>query len=68
MNRYHLNSRDCQFFIETPETTEGYEYLENIRKTNPNYKKKKIRAVLQLMPDKIPMYKEIDVYDAVNSL
>jgi hypothetical protein len=68
MNRYHLNSRDCKFFIETPYTLEGYEYLEKIRKTNPNYKRKIIKSVLQLMPDKIPMYKEIDIYDAVNSL
>lgn len=56
MNRYRLNNSDK--LIEFPHTEEGLKKAKEYRKTHPEFKRKQIRQILQLLPEKIEFEKE----------
>ena len=50
--RYHMGNGTQ--FIEVPETAIGFSFLKKLRKHRPDlFKGRRIRAVLQVYPDKV---------------
>lgn len=56
MARYRLNNNNK--FVEFPRTEEGLRKAKEYRKTHPEFKRRKIKEILQLLPDEIEFEKE----------
>lgn len=56
MDRYSLDNNIK--FVEFPHTEEGFKKAKEYRKTHPEFKRRKIKEILQLLPDEIEFEKE----------
>jgi hypothetical protein len=55
MLRYHINNNT--HMVEFPATAEGHKQAKQFRINHPEFKKRHIISVLQLMPDEIEIGK-----------
>lgn len=56
--RYHMRSRNWEFFIEAPFNSFGLEYLKRYRASDPDFKFQRIKEVLQAYPNKVENFKK----------
>jgi hypothetical protein len=57
IRRLHIESRDLTLFMEADPTLSGLTVLETLRKTDSRFKRKRIKDVLQVHPDLVPVNK-----------
>lgn len=53
--RFHIDSKDKQFMVETQPNESGRDYLITLRYNDSRFKGSHIKDVIQAYPDKIPL-------------
>ena len=59
-NRYYMESTDKKHFIEGEFHEPGLRELKRIRKSDPRFKRARIKTVIQAYPSKVPLYTVIN--------
>lgn len=57
MRRYHI--RNNTHMIEFPFSAEGLKQAQQFRRDNPEFKRRHIRDVLQLLPSEVPLGEKV---------
>jgi len=58
MKRLQIRNTDIGIACEAPNTCEGLDALRQLRKEMPTFKRRRIKQIIQMQPDEVPITKE----------